>query len=85
MSKNLEEMMSSKRYDSVAHYQLPDVTQTIDVIHHVTKRVDNLVAYDVGNAIKYLLRLGAKGSVVDDLNKAKQSIEYAIKVIKETN
>lgn len=62
------------------HYKL-DGIEAIDVIDQVTARdgIDKAQAYCVGNAIKYLVRLGAKesASVEDDLFKAENYLHRA--------
>lgn len=69
------------QFDAVArpaHYNTgqfvhPECSEPIEVID-ITRRLD----FCLGNAVKYIMRAGHKGSTIEDLRKAKRYIEYAI-------
>jgi len=60
------------------HYKAMQVSpwQIID-----TWPVEQRVAFYRGNCIKYLLRAGSKGEMVEDLQKAQHYIEKCIEVL----
>lgn len=73
-------------YDPVKkpeHYQIipeKDV-QVIDIIEAVLNKEHNLTVYQsacLKDAIKYILRCPFKGSLVEDLGKAKTYIDYIL-------
>lgn len=72
-----------KKFNKAAgrHYDFLPV-ETIKIIEAVVSRecIDRRAAYCVGNALKYLLRLGVKPgeSVQDDITKAKNYLNRAI-------
>lgn len=74
-SKNFE---SNK--DDINHpqrYQSDSGIEVIDVIEAFTKDLHGVVAFDIGNALKYLCRWKKKGGI-DDLKKAKWYIDHVI-------
>lgn len=60
-----------------SHYQSESGIEVIDVIDAFTKELNGVVAFEIGNAIKYILRWKNKG-VVEDLRKAIWYIQHAI-------
>lgn len=66
------------------HYQLPGGREALeDVISPICdalseRRLPGSAVYMVGNALKYLSRLGAKGSALEDLRKAREYLDRAI-------
>lgn len=60
-----------------SHYQTESGIEVIDVIDAFTKGLDGVVAFDIGNAIKYVCRWKNKGGV-EDLRKAIWYIQHAI-------
>lgn len=60
-----------------SHYQIESGIEVIDVIDAFTKELNGVVAFDIGNAIKYILRWKNKGGV-EDLRKAIWYIRHAI-------
>ena len=60
-----------------SHYQTESGIEVIDVIDAFTKELNGVVAFDIGNAIKYILRWKNKGGV-EDLRKAVWYISHAI-------
>ena len=64
----------------VKHYQLfPELDlEVIDVIHRAVELsgLKGKQAYDLGNALKYLLRIGRKGDVAEDAGKAIRYLEW---------
>ena len=63
--------------DHPSHYQSINGIEVIDVIDEFTKGLDGVVAFDIGNAIKYVCRWKNKGGV-EDLRKAVWYISHAI-------
>lgn len=59
------------------HYQTESGIEVIDVIDAFTKGLDGVVAFDIGNAIKYVCRWKNKGGT-EDLRKAIWYIQHAI-------
>lgn len=64
------------------HYQSKDGIEAIDVIKAFTAELNGVLAFDIGNAIKYLCRFNNKNGT-EDLNKAIWYIQDAIKEINE--
>ena len=66
------------------HYRLPGGREALeDVIAPICdalsdRRLPGSAVYMVGNALKYLSRLGAKGSALEDLRKAREYLDRAI-------
>lgn len=54
--------MSKEWVNHPAHYRHPSGVECIDVVEHMT--------FNVGNAVKYLWRLGDKGRPIEDMRKA---------------
>lgn len=67
----------SKTVDHPEHYQTEDGIETIDVIAAFTKGLDGVIAFDIGNALKYICRWPKKGGV-NDLRKAVWYLNHAI-------
>ena len=63
--------------DHPSHYQTDKGIEVIDVIEAFTEKLTGVVAFDIGNAIKYILRWKNKGGV-EDLRKAVWYISHAI-------
>lgn len=59
------------------HYQTKNKIEVIDVIEAFIADLQGIVAFDIGNALKYLCRWKHKGGV-EDLKKAKWYIDHAI-------
>lgn len=59
------------------HYQAKNGIEVIDVIEAFIADLQGIVAFDIGNALKYLCRWKRKGGV-EDLKKAKWYIDHAI-------
>ena len=66
------------------HYRLPGDREALeDVIAPICdalseRRLPGSAVYMIGNALKYLARLGAKGSALEDLRKAREYLDRAI-------
>lgn len=63
------------------HYQ--GKVESIDAIEAVIAGKDPVIAYNVGQVIKYLFRLGKKDDPKQDAKKAKWYLERAIKILEE--
>lgn len=61
------------------HYQTKNGIEVIDVIEAFIADLQGIVAFDIGNALKYLCRWKHKGGV-EDLKKAKWYIDHAIEM-----
>ena len=59
------------------HYQTKNGIEVIDVIEAFIADLQGIVAFDIGNALKYLCRWKRKGGV-EDLKKARWYINHAI-------
>lgn len=59
------------------HYQTGSGIEVIDVIDAFTKGIEWVVAFDIGNAIKYVCRWKNNGGI-EDLRKAIWYIQHAI-------
>lgn len=70
-------MMYKEMVNHPSHYQSESGIEVIDVIDAFTKELNGVVAFDIGNAIKYILRWKNKGGV-EDLRKAVWYISHAI-------
>lgn len=57
-----------------SHYQIAPGLEAIDVTKHFS--------FLRGNSLKYLLRADKKGNAVEDLEKAKQYIDFEIEELK---
>lgn len=53
------------------HYKHPSNIECIDVVQYMS--------FNIGNAVKYLWRADLKGNKIQDLEKAKQYIDFEIK------
>lgn len=60
-----------------SHYQSSDGIEVIDIIKAYVAGLDGIVAFDIGNVIKYVCRWKDKNGV-EDLKKAKWYLEHAI-------
>ena len=60
-----------------SHYQSANGIEVIDVIEAFTEELNGIVAFDIGNVIKYVCRFNNKNGV-EDLKKAKWYLEHAI-------
>ena len=63
----------SNAVDHPEHYQQVPGIECIDVVKHFD--------FCRGNAIKYLLRAGAKGNELEDLRKAAWYVQCAIEMV----
>ena len=68
---------------SPKHYEIFDGVEAIHVMRVILRRIaggglDPVLAYNIGNALKYLLRAGKKGNAVTDYRKAAKSLDYII-------
>lgn len=71
---------TSQLYDSVhkpSHYTEGRKYEPRKVIH------DWGLNFNLGNAVKYISRAGRKGPMLEDLEKAKQYLEFEIEELKE--
>lgn len=75
----MKQYMFSKTVDHPEHYNAhPSGVECIDVIEHMP--------FNIGNAVKYLWRLGHKGDPVEQLEKAIWYLEREKQlIIKRTN
>lgn len=72
--------MPNDRMDNVnhpSHYQSANGMEVIDVIEAFTEDLHGIIAFDVGNALKYVCRWKNKGGV-EDLKKAVFYLNHAI-------
>jgi hypothetical protein len=73
---NNEEKVAGK------HYDFPQVKETIELIEHVVNRenIPRKSAYMIGNALKYILRVGEKSGEdwEDDIAKAENYLHRSI-------
>ena len=65
-----------------SHYQLGKY-EVIDIIEEATKGLNGILAIDLGNALKYLLRWNKKGDSKQNLEKAIWEITHMIKKLDE--
>lgn len=65
----LEEALSENRVNHPYHYAGAGGLEAIDVISAFTADLQGLIAFDIGNAIKYICRFSKKNGV-EDLKKA---------------
>lgn len=59
------------------HYKASNGIETIDVIAGYTSNLNGVVAFDVGNALKYICRFTKKNGT-EDLKKAIWYLNHAI-------
>lgn len=65
-------MAKRETVDHPKHYnESPSGVECIDVVEHMP--------FNVGNAIKYLWRMSHKGTLIEDLKKARWYIDREIK------
>lgn len=74
--------IQSEKVNHPTHYQSGNGIEVIDVIEAFTADLNGVVAFDMGNAIKYLCRWNRKGGV-EDLKKAKWYIDHAIQKLED--
>lgn len=69
--KDAEEKIYTKeeKVNHPSHYMAPGGLETIDVISAFTADLQGLIAFDIGNAIKYICRFNKKNGT-EDLKKA---------------
>lgn len=67
------------------HYQSNSGLECKDVIKAMTENMSGPVAFHLGNAIKYLWRFTKKGTPIQDLQKAKEYIDFILTDYKEQN
>lgn len=70
-------MTNEEKVNHPSHYQSTAGIEVIDIIDAFTADLPGIVAFDIGNAIKYLCRWNNKGGV-EDLKKAVWYIQHAI-------
>ena len=61
---------ASEKWRSPEHYKFPGGVQVIDITRHLS--------FPLGNVVKYVSRAGKKGPKLEDLEKAKKYLEWAI-------
>lgn len=69
MNKEVYES-ENKMVSHPSHYQLKNGLEVIDVIEAFTEGLKGIDAVDIGNAIKYLGRLGKKDNPIQEVEKA---------------
>ena len=60
------------------HYQLKNGLEVIDVVDAFTEGLEGIDAVDIGNAVKYLGRLGKKDDAVQEVSKARWYLDHYI-------
>lgn len=60
---------NDEKVNHPSHYMAPGGMETIDVISAFTADLQGLIAFDIGNAIKYICRFNKKNGT-EDLKKA---------------
>ena len=60
---------TEEKVNHPSHYMAPGGMETIDVISAFTADPQGLIAFDIGNAIKYICRFNKKNGT-EDLKKA---------------
>lgn len=66
---------ASEKWRSPEHYKFPGGVQVIDITRHLS--------FPLGNVVKYVSRAGKKGPKLEDLEKAKKYLEWAIEDAKK--
>ena len=67
-----------------SHYQSSSGLECKDVIAAITENLSGQAAFNLGNAVKYLWRFTKKGTPVQDLNKAKEYIDFILADLENT-
>lgn len=57
------------------HYIFKNNVNVIDIIYEAIDELPSNDAFDLGNALKYLLRCNKKGKFLEDITKAKVYID----------
>lgn len=84
-SLNQAEQSETPSVDAIHH---PDHynwkgAECIDVIEIMTEGLNGIEAYYMGNIIKYLYRYPKKGTLIQDLRKAAQYVEFLLEHFEE--
>ena len=66
---NEPNVCNDEKVNHPSHYMAPGGMETIDVISAFTTDLQGLIAFDIGNAIKYICRFNKKNGT-EDLKKA---------------
>lgn len=74
--------MSKEAVKHPDHYQTETGLEVIEIIEAATFDLKGVVAFDIGNVIKYICRF-AKKNGVQDLEKAREYLDFAINHIKK--
>lgn len=61
-----------------SHYQLKNGLEVIQIIEAFTDGLNGIDAVDIGNAVKYLGRLGKKDDIIQDAEKAAWYLNHFI-------
>ena len=75
--------LSTPNVDHPNHY-ISNGIETIDIITAWTNGLNDVVAFDVGNVIKYISRWSKKNGV-EDLKKARWYLDHVINYLEELN
>lgn len=75
---NTETLEEPDMVNSPAHYQLAGI-EVIDIIRAATESLSGPEGYELGNALKYLLRYPHKDNALQDLQKARKHVDWLIK------
>lgn len=84
-STNLHDPLTQARLEAVSHpehYKGVCGLEAIEVMKNFLPKYQNShVSYLIGNVIKYVLRAPSKGKEMEDLMKAREYLDLAIKEI----
>lgn len=85
-STNLHDPLTQARLEAVSHpehYKGVCGLEAIEVMKNFLPKYQNShVSYLIGNVIKYVLRAPSKGKEMEDLMKAREYLDLAIKELK---
>ncbi len=73
--------MGTEQVKHPDHYQTETGLEVIDIIEAATFDLKGVVAFDIGNVLKYICRFTKKNGV-QDLEKAREYLDFAINHIK---
>ncbi len=86
LNTDLHDPLTKARYEAVSHpehYQGVCGLEAIEVMRNFLPKYQNShVSYLIGNVIKYVLRAPSKGKEMEDLMKAREYLDLAIKELK---
>ena len=74
--------MSKEAVKHPDHYQTETGLEVIEIIEAATFDLKGVVAFDIGNVLKYICRFSKKNGV-QDLEKAREYLDFAINHIKK--